>query len=159
MQGLNRAYFIGRIGRDPEVRTSPNKGVVVATVSLATSNRRKGEDGTWTDHPDWPRLTAFGATAGYLQRSDHKGDGIAVECAVRQEKWTDKEGATHYDTRLLVDRVLWVVPKLVRTVEGTQDAPNLASSDAEPSSPANVGPIRVAAESRQSEEQSEEPPF
>lgn len=162
MQGLNKAYFIGRIGRDPEVRSSPQKGMLVATLSIATAHRRKGEDGQWIDNPDWHRLTAFGHNAEYLQRSAHKGDGIAVECTVRQEKWTDKDGAHHYETRLYVERVLWVVPKLARTVE-LPGAPGASAGagavTGEPSFPANVGPIRLGPNPTGGDEVSEEIPF
>lgn len=109
MNGLNRAYFIGNLGRDPETRTTRNDTVVVS-ITLATPHVRKDGDG-WVDTPDWHRLTAFGKTAEMLLRNAHKGDTMAVECAVRPNRWTDKEGQTRYEVNLYVERVLWISRK------------------------------------------------
>ena len=130
MLGLNKAYFIGRVGNDPELKTSASKGTAYCKLSLATPNHRKVED-QWVDTPDWHRLTAFGATAERLVRVLKKGDGLAVECTVRQSKWTDKEGAAHYETSLVVDRVLWSVPKAARAAEfGSASPPGSVESPA-----------------------------
>ncbi len=109
MNGLNRAYFIGNLGRDPETRTTRNDAVVVS-VTLATPHVRKDGDG-WVDTPDWHRLTAFGKTAEMLIRNAHKGDTMAVECVVRPNRWTDKEGQVRYEVNLYVERVLWISRK------------------------------------------------
>jgi single-strand DNA-binding protein len=109
MNGLNRAYFIGNLGRDPEPRTTRNDSVVVS-VTLATPHVRKDGDG-WVDTPDWHRLTAFGKTAEMLLRNAHKGDTMAVECVVRPNRWTDKEGQARYEVNLYVERVLWISRK------------------------------------------------
>ncbi len=109
MLGLNKAYFIGNLGRDPEARTTKN-GQTVVSFSLATPHAKK-EGEAWIDTPDWHRITAFGKTAESLLKNAHKGDTMAVECVVRPGKWTDKEGNTHYEVNLYVERVLWVSQK------------------------------------------------
>ncbi len=109
MNGLNKAYFIGHLGRDPEPRTTPG-GTTLVRLSLATPHARKdGEN--WVDTPDWHRLTAFGKTAESLLRNAHKGDMIAVESVVRPNRWTDKDGQAHYEVNLYVERVLWISQK------------------------------------------------
>ena len=55
MLGLNKAYFIGRVGRDPDLKSS-SKGNPFAHVTIAVPNRKQQEDGTWQDSPDWHRL-------------------------------------------------------------------------------------------------------
>lgn len=117
MNGLNRAYFIGNLGRDPEPRTTRNDSVVVS-VTLATPHVRKDGDG-WVDTPDWHRLTAFGKTAEMLLRNAHKGDTMAVECVVRPNRWTDKEGQARYEVNLYVERVLWISRKRAGVGSGT----------------------------------------
>jgi single-strand DNA-binding protein len=109
MNGLNKAYFIGNLGRDPESKVA-RSGQTVVSFSLATPHVRKEGDG-WVDNPDWHRLTAFGKTAESILKNAHKGDTMAVECVVRPGKWTDKEGATHYEVNLYVERVLWISQK------------------------------------------------
>lgn len=109
MNGLNKAYFIGHLGRDPEPRTTKSDKTVVS-VTLATPHSKK-EGETWVDNPDWHRLTAFGKTAENLLRNAHKGDAMAVECVIRPSRWTDKEGHTRYEVNLYIERVLWIAQK------------------------------------------------
>ena len=104
MKGLNRAYLIGNIGQDPELRTTA-AGKQLLKLSLATPHGRKvGEE--WVETPDWHRLTLFGQQAEYVARYARKGDLLAVECAIRPNKWTDKENVVHFQVDLIVDRVL-----------------------------------------------------
>ena len=106
MHGLNKAYLIGHIGQDPEIRTTAN-GRQLVKLSLATPHRRKvGEE--WVDTPDWHRLTLFDANATFIGAYAKKGDGLAVECSLRPNKWTDKDNVAHYEVNLVVDRVLWL---------------------------------------------------
>lgn len=109
MKGLNRAYLIGHIGQDPELRTSQS-GTALLKLSLATPNVRKVRE-EWVDTPDWHRLTLFGGEAEYVARYARKGDGLAVECAIRPNKWTDKDNVVHHDVNLIVDKVLWLSTK------------------------------------------------
>jgi single-strand DNA-binding protein len=131
MNGLNRAYFIGNLGRDPETRTTRNDSIVVS-LTLATPHVRKDGEG-WVDTPDWHRLTAFGKTAEMLLRNAHKGDTMAVECVVRPNRWTDKEGQPRYDVNLYVERVLWISRKRTAGAAPTVNVmlPVAAEADAE----------------------------
>jgi single-strand DNA-binding protein len=117
MKGLNRAFFIGHLGHDPELRSSAS-GLALLKVSIATPASRKVNE-TWIDTPDWHRLTLFGQEAEFLGRYAKKGDSLAVECSIRPSRWTDKEGQTHHEVSLVVDRVLWLSSR-ART--GQEDA-------------------------------------
>ena len=125
MKGLNKAYLIGHVGQDVELRTTAS-GKRVARVSLATPNTRKiGEE--WVDVPDWHRLVAFDKEAEFLADYARKGGTLAVECAIRPNKWTDRDNVTRYEVQLVVDRVLWLnVPK-----SNTPPAPTPAPDDTE----------------------------
>lgn len=106
MKGLNKAYLIGNLGQDPELRVTAS-GKSLLKLSLATPNARKvGEE--WVETPDWHRLSFWGKDAEYVARYAKKGDLLAVECAIRQNKWTDKDNVVHYGVDLVVDRVLMI---------------------------------------------------
>lgn len=109
MKGLNRAYLIGHIGQEPEMHTSRG-GQNVLKLSLATPNVRKVNE-EWVDTPDWHRITVFGNDAEYLGKYAHKGDALAVECAIRPNKWTDKDNIVHHDVNLIVEKVAWLGSK------------------------------------------------
>lgn len=104
MKGLNRAYLIGNLGHDPEMRTTQS-GQPMLKLSLATPRSQKVND-QWVEVPDWHRLTVFGSEAEFLGRFARKGYVLAVECSIRPSRWTDKEGQPHYDVSLIVERVL-----------------------------------------------------
>jgi single-strand DNA-binding protein len=106
MRGLNKAYFIGHIGHEPEPRTT-SSGTTLLKLNIATPSSRRVND-TWVEQPDWHRLTFFGKTADYVARAAHKGDSIAVECTVRPRRWTDESGQARSEVSLVVDRVLWL---------------------------------------------------
>ena len=106
MKGLNKAYLIGHIGQDPELRTTAG-GKQLVKLSLATSNARKVND-EWIDTPDWHRLTFWDKQAEFISNYARKGDVLAVECAIRPNKWTDKDNVVHYEVNLFVERVLWL---------------------------------------------------
>lgn len=79
---MNSVSFVGRAGRDPEIKYFES-GNVVANLTLAV-NRRKDED------PDWFNLEIWGKTAQVAADYVRKGSLIGVTGSIRIEKWTDK---------------------------------------------------------------------
>lgn len=67
---VNKVILLGRLGNDPEVRTTQN-GTVVATLSIAT-NDGMGENIT----TEWHRVVIFGKSAEAIQRYANKGTQI-----------------------------------------------------------------------------------
>ena len=109
MNGLNKAYFIGHVGADPEVRYT-GQGVTMVKLSLATPRSyKKGSE--YVELTDWQKLTAFGHQAEYIAKYVKKGWALAVECSVQPSKWVDRNGVTQYSTTLMVERVLWTTDK------------------------------------------------
>ncbi len=103
--GLNTAYLIGRVGRDPEATATP-AGLDVVKVRLATPAGYK-KDGQWVEDTDWHSLIAYGHVAQLLAECARKGDQLAVECRIRQRRWVGKDDVTRYATDIVVKRVLW----------------------------------------------------
>lgn len=101
--GLNRAYLVGHVGHDGELRTSISGGKL-AVLSIATVASRT-VDGDAVEVVDWHRVTAHGPIADVLAAA-RKGQTIAVECAIRSSKWSDRNGTIHYDVALVVERVV-----------------------------------------------------
>ena len=95
---LNKVMILGRLGTDPEVRTTQN-GTVVATLSIAT-NDGIGENIT----TEWHRVVVFGKSAEAIQKYTSKGSQLFVEGRLRTNKWKDKNGNTQYSTEIIANR-------------------------------------------------------
>ncbi|NNN04680.1 MAG: single-stranded DNA-binding protein [Elusimicrobia bacterium] len=96
MANLNKVMLIGRLTRDPEIKTFGNGGKV-ANVGFAVNNRRKNKDtGQWEDAPVWVDLKAFNRETGrkladLVEQSLRKGQQVYVEGHLVLEEWSGKE--------------------------------------------------------------------
>ena len=100
MPALNHVSLIGRLGKDPESRFTPN-GKKVAHFSLAVSQRWKGTDGQSREHTEWVNIEAWGRLGEICQQYLHKGSLIYLEGRLKTDKYEDKEGETKYFTKVV----------------------------------------------------------
>ena len=104
-RGVNKAILVGNLGRDPEVRYSPN-GQAVANVTLATSESWKDKtSGEKQEKTEWHRVVFFGRLAEIAGEYLKKGAQIYVEGRLQTRKWTDKDGNERYTTEIRGDRM------------------------------------------------------
>lgn len=103
---MNKAIILGRLGKDPEVR-STQSGKTVASFSLATSEGRDN------DKTEWHNIVTWEKTADIVSRYVHKGDLLLVEGRLQTRKWQDKQGIDHWTTEIVADRVT-LMPNLRR---------------------------------------------
>ncbi|WP_063569979.1 single-stranded DNA-binding protein [Achromobacter ruhlandii] len=97
---LNKCMFIGRLGRDPEVRYIGD-GTPVCSFSLAVGWKTANKDGT-----EWIPAVAFGKLAEICGEYLSKGKQVYVEGRWNTQKFQDKEtGADRYQTRLVLDQM------------------------------------------------------
>ncbi len=105
MASLNRVTLIGNLGRNPEVRTTPN-GTKVATVSLATTTRwRDTESKEAHARPEWHRVVLWGRNAEIVGEHCTKGSQLYVEGPIQTRSWTDRDGTKRYTTEVVARRV------------------------------------------------------
>lgn len=102
-RGVNKVILLGHLGKDPEVRYSPN-GTAIANMSLATSEQWKDKNtGEKQERTEWHRLVMFGRTAEIAKEYLKKGAQIFVEGRIQTRKWQDKEGRDQYTTEIVVN--------------------------------------------------------
>jgi len=102
-KGVNKVFLLGRLGKDPEIRTTAG-GMTVASFTVATSDRVKGQDGQWTDKTEWHNLVAFQRTAEIVRDYVKKGSKLYIEGKIQTRSWDDKEtGAKRYRTEIIVN--------------------------------------------------------
>lgn len=92
MASVNKVILVGNCGRDPEIRYLPS-GQPVATVSLATSSRRKDRtSGEMVEDTQWHRITFFDRLAEIAGEYVKKGRPIYIEGRIKYGKFTNKDG-------------------------------------------------------------------
>ena len=100
---LNRVILIGRLTRDPELRTT-NTGRSVVSFSIAVQKRIKPQDPNQPD-ADFFRVTAWGQTAEYVSNYLTKGRLVAVDGRLETRKFVDNSGANREVVEVVADNV------------------------------------------------------
>jgi len=89
---FNKIIIYGHLGRDPEMRFTP-QGIPVCTFSVATSERKKGQgDSEPTETTTWFRITAWRNLAETANKYLKKGSPVYIEGRLSAREWTDNEG-------------------------------------------------------------------
>ena len=103
-KSVNKVILIGNLGKDPEVKYTP-QGTPVAKFTLATNERYKDKEGQWQDRTEWHNITCLGShlaeIAGeYLK----KGGKVYIEGRLQTHSWDDKQtGQKKYMTEIVVN--------------------------------------------------------
>ena len=104
-KGVNKVFLLGNVGKDPEIRATAG-GMTIASFTLATADRQKGQDGQWADKTEWHNLVAFQRTAEIVRDYVKKGTQVFVEGKIQTRSWDDKEsGQKKYRTEILVNEL------------------------------------------------------
>lgn len=115
MASLNSCQFIGRVGRDPEIRYTPS-GQPVANFSMAVDEYYKNKDGQKVEKTEWIPCVVWGKQADFVAQYIGKGRLIHVVGKWSTRKWQDKDGNDRYSTECNVVSV----QALDRKPEGQQ---------------------------------------
>jgi len=97
---INKAILVGRLGKDPEVRYTPD-GMMVTNFTLATDEQRKDKNGERVKTTEWHRIVTFGKLAEICGKYLVKGKLVFVEGRIRTQSWEDKEGVKRYTTEII----------------------------------------------------------
>jgi single-strand DNA-binding protein len=120
--GVNKVILLGRLGKDPEVRYTSQQ-FPICNFSLATSERRKDQNGEWKDTTEWHNIVVLGKSGENCQKFIKKGSEVYIEGKIQTRKWQDKEGKDRYTTEILAGTVQFLGGKGA-TGGAYQDAPN-----------------------------------
>lgn len=122
MSSVNKVILVGRVGKDPETRYTPD-GKAIANLSLATSEKRKGEEAT-----EWHRLVFFDKLAEVVTNYVKKGSLIYVEGKIQTRKWQDNEGQDRYSTEIVANSMQMLGGKKEEQTEQPKPAKKQAQS-------------------------------
>lgn len=101
---VNKVILVGRLGKDPELRYTPQQ-IPVCNFSLATGERRKDANGNWVEHTEWHNIVVFNKTAENCANFLKKGREVYLEGKIQTKKWQDKEGRDRYTTEIIANTV------------------------------------------------------
>ena len=139
MANLNKVMLIGRLTRDPEIKTFGNGGKV-ANIGFAVNNRRKNQQsGQWEDVPVWVDLKAFNRETGrkladLVEQHLHKGQQVYFEGHLVLEEWEGKtDGKKQSKMVVYVDDFQFLEKR-----EGEGKAPSARASGKAAESDANI---------------------
>src|SRR5689334_25250815 len=104
---LNRVSSLGGLGRDPEVRYTQSQ-LTVATLNLATDERRPDGNGGWKNETEWHRVVLFGKQADLAKQYLTKGREVLIEGSLRTRQWQDKEGQKRWSTEIVAQNMRFV---------------------------------------------------
>ena len=113
--GVERS--IGSLGRDPELRSTPN-GIPVCTFSVGVTRRKSGEE----PQTDWFRVTAWRQLGENCNRYLAKGKKVFVSGPVSVSTYTAKDGTTRASMEITADEVEFLSPAGTGAENATVDA-------------------------------------
>ena len=96
MASFNKITIVGYLGRDPELRYTPD-GTPVCDFSVATTERRKDRSGEPQDITTWFRVTAWRRLAELANQYLTKGKQVYVEGRLIQKEFQDRDGNTRFN--------------------------------------------------------------
>jgi single-strand DNA-binding protein len=101
MKSVNKVILIGNLGKDPEVKYTP-QGTPVAKITLATNERFKGKDGQWQDRTEWHNVVLWQRLAEIAGEYLKKGGKVYIEGRLQTRSWDDKtSGQKKYMTEVV----------------------------------------------------------
>lgn len=140
MAGVNKAILVGNLGRDPELRTTPN-GQSVVNFTLATSETWTDKSGERVERTEWHRIVVWGRTAEMCAQYLSKGRTVYIEGRIQTREWEDKDGNKRYTTEINANTVNFIGPRPSGGGGGdSAGGPSGGSSDAGDPHGSNDGP-------------------
>jgi single-strand DNA-binding protein len=91
LMSFNKVILVGNLGRDPELRYTP-QGTPVCSFSMATNERRKDKTGEMQDQTTWFKVTLWNRQAETAAQYLQKGRPVYIEGRLRVEEYTDRDG-------------------------------------------------------------------
>jgi single-strand DNA-binding protein len=133
MSSLNKILLIGHLGRDPEIRYTPD-GSPVASFSLATSENWTDKNGSRQEHTEWHNIVAWNRLADLSKRFLAKGRQVYVEGRLRNREWTDRDGNKRKTTEVVAMQMV-LLGSRPQNADAAQPAEPSGRSAPEPEPP------------------------
>ena len=105
---VNKTIILGRLGQDPEIRTTAS-GTQVANLNVATTEMGpKDQAGNRQEQTEWHRIILFGKTAEIAGQYLQKGSQVYIEGRLQTRKWQDQNGQDRYSTEIVANEMQFI---------------------------------------------------
>ena len=139
---MNKVLLVGRLTRDPELRTTPG-GMAVTRFSLAVSQNftnKNGERGA-----DFINCSVWGRQAENISKYCSKGSLISAEGRIRTSSYQAQDGSKRYTTEVVCDTINFLSSKGGTTSNNSGSMPTNDYIPQEMDMPmGNVAPMETA---------------
>jgi single-strand DNA-binding protein len=103
---LSKIQIIGNLGRDPELRYTPN-GRPVASFTVAVNQSQKNQQtGEWVESTDWFRVSVWGDRGERVAETLRKGSRVFVDGRFRAREYEANDGQKRMSLDISADTVL-----------------------------------------------------
>src|ERR1700731_3788894 len=117
MASVNKVILIGNLGKDPEIRTTP-QGTSLARFSLATTTTWKDASGAKQERTAWHDIVAWEKLAQICGEYLHKVKMVYVEGSLQTRSWEDQNGQKRYKTEIKASNVVMLSPRVDGAARG-----------------------------------------
>ena len=104
-RGLNKVLLIGNLGKDPEMKYTP-QGNPMTTFSMAVSRRRQTPDGEWKDETEWFRIVAWQKLAEQCNEYLRKGSKVYIEGRLQTREWQGQDGQNRQIVEVVANEMM-----------------------------------------------------
>src|SRR4051812_14224844 len=104
MAGINKVIIIGNLGKDPELRYTP-QGQAVVNFPVATSENWTDKSGQKQERTEWHKVVVWGKLGELCSKYLSKGRKAFVEGRLQTRAWDDKDGQKRYTTEIVANNV------------------------------------------------------
>lgn len=121
---LNRATLLGRLTRDPEVKSTPS-GKTVANISIATGRVWTDASGAKQEKTDFHNCVLWGRIGEIAGQYLSKGRRVYIEGRIETRDWVGQDGVKRYRTEIVADNLIMLDSPRGATTPGapTSSAP------------------------------------
>ncbi len=138
---LNRAFLIGNLTRDPELRYVPS-GQAVATFSVAVNRVYTTQAGEKKEEVSFINIVVWGRRAEVCGEYLSKGSPVFIEGRLQSRSWEDQNGQKRYALEVIAQSVQFLRPA-PRGTTAVQAPPSeeIESIDLESDAPSPPKPV------------------
>lgn len=127
MATLNKVQLIGYLGKDPELRYTPN-GKEVCDISVATTSSWNGSDGQKKEHTEWTTVTCWGQLAINVSQYLQRGSMVYVEGRKQTSVVGEGEDRKYY-TKVVASQVTFLDRRNGSSAESSEMTEEIAEAD------------------------------